>query len=175
MSFRGRLLVFFTIIVVVPMIAVALVLFSLTADSEHGKVDARLAGGLRTALGFYEEARLEARGALRRIAADDQLRASLRLGDKRATAQRLRELVAAEKGIESAAYFKPDGWLGVATASSLPVAAAGATPIRGAREPAADSGDVELAGHAYRARVEELREPAGPPTQVHVLEAASDM
>ena len=38
MSFRGRLLVFFTIIVVVPMIAVALVLFSLTEDSEHGKV-----------------------------------------------------------------------------------------------------------------------------------------
>ena len=42
MSFRGRLLLFFTIIVVVPMIAVALVLFSLTEDSEHGKVDARL-------------------------------------------------------------------------------------------------------------------------------------
>ena len=36
MSFRGRLLVFFTIIVVIPMIAVALVLFSLTEDSEHG-------------------------------------------------------------------------------------------------------------------------------------------
>ena len=32
------------------MIAVALVLFSLTADSEHGKVDARLATGLRTGL-----------------------------------------------------------------------------------------------------------------------------
>ena len=50
MSFRSRLLVFFTIIVVVPMIAVTLVLFSLTQDSEHGKVDARLAAGVRTAL-----------------------------------------------------------------------------------------------------------------------------
>src|SRR5215208_4383212 len=57
MSFRARLLVFFTIIVVIPMIAVALVLFSLTEDSEHGKVDARLASGLRTALSFYEGAR----------------------------------------------------------------------------------------------------------------------
>ena len=61
MSFRGRLLLFFTIIVVVPMIAVALVLFSLTEDSEHGKVDARLAGGMRTALAFFEEGRVEAR------------------------------------------------------------------------------------------------------------------
>ena len=57
MSFRSRLLVFFTIIVVIPMIAVALVLFSLTEDSEHGKVDARLAGGLQTTLSFYEEGR----------------------------------------------------------------------------------------------------------------------
>ena len=54
MSFRGRLLVFFTIIVVIPMIAVALVLFKLTEDSEHGKVDSRLAGGLQTTLSFYE-------------------------------------------------------------------------------------------------------------------------
>ena len=61
MSFRGRLLVFFTIIVVIPMIAVALVLFSLTADSEHGKVDAQLASGLRTTLGFYAEGRNDAR------------------------------------------------------------------------------------------------------------------
>ena len=42
MSFRARLLVFFTIIVVIPMIAVALVLFSLTKDSETGKADAQI-------------------------------------------------------------------------------------------------------------------------------------
>ena len=71
MSFRGRLLVFFTIIVVIPMIAVALVLFSLTEDSEHGKVDARLAGGLRTTL-VASTRRAATRGPLgRRVAASD--------------------------------------------------------------------------------------------------------
>ena len=73
MSFRSRLLVFFTIIVVVPMIAVALVLFALTQDSEHGKVDARLASGVRIALSFYEEGRENARAALARVASDDEL------------------------------------------------------------------------------------------------------
>ena len=46
MSFRSRLLLFFMIIVIVPMIAVALVLFSITADSETGKADAAIAQGL---------------------------------------------------------------------------------------------------------------------------------
>src|SRR5688572_4718505 len=220
MSFRSRLLVFFTIIVVVPMLGVGLVLFSLTSDSEHGKVDARLAGGLRTTLGFYEEARLDARRSLREIAQDDVLRGALRAGDKNATARRLRDLVSGDPNIESAAYYLPDGSLGAAAGSSLPVAAAGATPttrdgeqlgtitastisgtelarssarftgldvrvirgdrvlattIRGAREPEAESGDLEVGGEEYRARAEEFREPAGPPTRIHVLEDASEM
>jgi len=45
-SFRSRLLLFFMIIVIVPMVAVALVLFSITADSETGKADAQIAQGL---------------------------------------------------------------------------------------------------------------------------------
>ena len=220
MSFRGRLLVFFTIIVVVPMMAVGLVLFSLTADSEHGKVDARLAGGLRTTLGFYAEAREGARESLRRIAEDDVLRAALRSGDKDATARRLRDLVSADPNIESAAYRAPDGSLGAAAGGSLPVAAAGTTPmtadgerlgtitastisaqeltrrsarftgldirilrgdrvlattIPGAREGTAESGDIDVAGEEYRARSQEVREPAGPPTRIHVLEDASEM
>ena len=43
MSFRNRLTLFFVLIVVVPMVAVAFVLFSLIATSESGKADARLA------------------------------------------------------------------------------------------------------------------------------------
>ena len=81
MSFRGRLLVFFTIIVVIPMIAVALVLFSLTADSEHGKVDARLAE--RAADGARRSTRRAARtraASLARVAADDELTQALRSG-----------------------------------------------------------------------------------------------
>src|SRR5688572_16819852 len=124
MSFRSRLLIFFTIIVVVPMIGVGLVLFSLTADSEHGKVDARLAGGLRTTLGFYEEARLEARRSLRRISSDPVLRAALRAGDEAAVARRLRDLVGRAPNIEAATYVTPDGPVGAAAGSSFPVAAA---------------------------------------------------
>ena len=49
MSFRGRLFIFFTIIVIVPMAAVAVVLFKITSDSETGKSDSRIAQGLTTA------------------------------------------------------------------------------------------------------------------------------
>ena len=43
MTFRGRLRVFFAIIVIVPMVAIGLALLSITASSERGKTDAGLA------------------------------------------------------------------------------------------------------------------------------------
>src|SRR4051812_50110353 len=61
MSFRSRLLLFFMIIVIVPMIAVALVLFSITADSETGKADAAIAQGLRASFAVYDGDRAKAR------------------------------------------------------------------------------------------------------------------
>ena len=42
MSFRTRLTSFFVLIVVVPMIAVAFLVFRLISDSEQGKADARV-------------------------------------------------------------------------------------------------------------------------------------
>ncbi len=48
MSFRTRLTSFFVLIVVVPMVAVAFLVFRLIGDSEQGKADAR-ANGLATA------------------------------------------------------------------------------------------------------------------------------
>lgn len=217
MSFRSRLLVFFTLIVVVPMIGVALVLFALTEDSEHGKVDSRLAGGLRTTLSFYEGARDDARVALRRIIRDDALSAALRARDDAAIKRRLTELVRADRRL-TVTYVRPGGK--VVAAGGTPVASARATPttgdgkslgtlvvgtttpqaiagrsarftgldvrilrghrllastIRGARSGEAASGDVTLGGNDYRARVEEVREAAGPPTRLHVLEDSSDM
>ena len=73
MSFRARLFLFFVIIVVVPMIAVALVLFSLTKDSETGKADAQIAQGLRVAFAEYSDARASTRSVLSRIARDNEL------------------------------------------------------------------------------------------------------
>ncbi len=48
MSFRTRLTGFFVLIVVVPMIAIAVLVFRLISDSQNGKADAR-AGGLASA------------------------------------------------------------------------------------------------------------------------------
>jgi len=72
MSFRTRLLLFFTIIVVVPMGAVALVLFSITSQSQLGKADARIAEGLRVAFASI------ARTAPRRSRSSSASRASRR-------------------------------------------------------------------------------------------------
>ncbi|MDQ3935300.1 MAG: hypothetical protein M3340_11805, partial [Actinomycetota bacterium] len=73
MSFRSRLLLFFTIIVVIPMVAVALVLFSITEDSETGKADAEIAQGLRSAFFLYDDARDDARRLLDDVARDPAL------------------------------------------------------------------------------------------------------
>ena len=218
-SFRSRLLVFFTIIIVVPMIAVALVLFTLTEDSEHGKVDARLASGVRTAFTLYEEAREDAARPLRRIARDDALRAGLGSGDQRAIERRLRELASASPAIESVALYARDGSLTASAGAEHPVAPATAAPTTAdgtrlgtlavsvmsaeglARRSAAfsglevrvlsgddllastvrgggadaESGDIELGGEEYRARVQEVREGVGPTTRIHVLRDAGEM
>ena len=70
MSFRGRLRVFFTIIVIVPMVAVAAVLYRLTADSETGKADAGIAAGMRVAFSVYDTSAARAESGLRGLAAD---------------------------------------------------------------------------------------------------------
>ncbi len=44
MSFRTRLFSFFVVIVVVPMAAMAFLVFRLIDDSQSGKADARAAG-----------------------------------------------------------------------------------------------------------------------------------
>src|SRR5687767_9867039 len=134
MSFRGRLLVFFTIIVVIPMIAVAIVLFSLTADSEHGKADARLAGALGSALNFYAGSQQEARGALRRVARDDTLRAALRARDRDAIERRLSRLVDGDPDLAAASFFPPDGSAPASAGKPDAIARASAAPTTGRGE-----------------------------------------
>ena len=215
MSFRARLLVFFTIIVVIPMIAVALVLFKLTEDSEHGKVDSRLAGGLHTTLSFYDAARADARAVAGRVASDNELLQALQAGDRAAAKSRLEQLGG---GVKSVTYFAPPdvttvvGGPTVAAAAVEPTTAGGkslgtlavstttpqelartsaqfteldvrvlrsdrvlATTIPGARDPTAESGDVDIGDEEYRARVQEVPDGPGPPTELHVLEDATEM
>ena len=92
-SFRARLRLLFALIVIVPMIALAVVLFLLTGRSETGKADAGIAAGLRAALTVYQETAAASEPALREVAADARLRAALeRRG--RGIEARMRELVA---------------------------------------------------------------------------------
>jgi diguanylate cyclase (GGDEF)-like protein len=105
MSFRGRLRLFFFTIVIVPMIAVALVLFALTAESETGKADAGIAAGLRTAFTAYGEASDRARPMLRRVAGDDRLNEALVDGRERAGKARMERLLRLNPAIVSIDFY----------------------------------------------------------------------
>ena len=102
MSFRGRLGLFFAIIVIVPLVAVGAVLWSLVAASEDGKADARIATGLRVAATEFRAAQRRATPQLRRIGGDRELAAALARGDRAAAARRLRRLTRADTGVVSA-------------------------------------------------------------------------
>ena len=93
MSFRGRLRVFFTIIVIVPMIALAVVLLRLAAQSETGKADAGIATGVRTALAVYEDAERDARAALQRVGQDPVVQAAVTTDDRERVATRVGTLL----------------------------------------------------------------------------------
>src|ERR1700739_1364812 len=62
MSFRARLLTFFVLIVVVPMVAMGVLMFRLISDSQQGKADARAGGLARAAASMYQSEAGLARG-----------------------------------------------------------------------------------------------------------------
>jgi diguanylate cyclase (GGDEF)-like protein len=94
MSFRNRLILFFFLIVVVPMVAVGLVLFDLISNNESGKADARLAANYRAAIHLSEEDRGDADRAAGVIGRDSTLAQALRANDATALEQRANELLA---------------------------------------------------------------------------------
>jgi diguanylate cyclase (GGDEF)-like protein len=127
MSFRTRLFLFFVIIVVVPMIAVALVLFSLTKDSETGKADAQIAQGLRVAFAAYSDAREEASGPLARIVRDPALEEALAAGRVAEVRSRSRAL-ARMYGVEALAAYDIRGRLIAYAGNPAAIAPAVARP-----------------------------------------------
>ena len=126
MSFYGRLRLFFTIIVIVPMLAIAAVLFTLTAESERGKADAGIATGVSVAFSEYAEARAAAADDLRRVAGDERLRRALAEGDTQAARVRLGRLADADPTIVSATLRGPGGEPFARVGSGRGVAAASA-------------------------------------------------
>lgn len=106
MSFRNRLSLFFVLIVLVPMVSVAFVLFRLISDSEAGKADAavmaradvvaRLYGEAEKDAGFYRQAEADAGPPVEEVAADPAFAAALRAGDIEEARERADELASGE-------------------------------------------------------------------------------
>src|SRR5256885_11826717 len=107
MSFRTWLRVFFFSIVIIPMIAVAFVLFKLTGDSETGRADAGIAAGLRNAFAIYTDDARQATPALRAAARDRGLRAALLAHDNRVPAARMNALLRTDPTIAAIAFYSP--------------------------------------------------------------------
>jgi diguanylate cyclase (GGDEF)-like protein len=107
MSFRGRLFIFFTIIVIVPMAAVAVVLFKITSDSETGKSDSRIAQGLTTALAVYQADVDRAQSALTQVARDPRMSRALAKQKQGPIRQRARQILKARPDIAAIAVYDP--------------------------------------------------------------------
>src|SRR6476469_3145144 len=93
MSFRGRLTLFFVLIVIVPMVSVTIVIFSLISNNEEGKANAAVAARLDAATNLAQEAQQEADRAARAVGADVPLASALRRGDDAAVQRRATVLV----------------------------------------------------------------------------------
>jgi diguanylate cyclase (GGDEF)-like protein len=133
MSFRGRLRLFFALIVIVPMIALGVALFVLSARTETGKADAGIATAARTALAAYREEAIRARGALRRVTRDPALQRAVARGRTGAAGRRLPGLVRGE--VVAASLWSPDGARLAAAGSSRAVAHAGSALVTRAGGP----------------------------------------
>ena len=90
-SFRNRLRLFFVIIVVVPMMAVALVLFQIVTRSEETQTDAQLSEAQRVASNLYRASASRANAAGQEIVDDDGLREAIADGDPARIEARLDE------------------------------------------------------------------------------------
>ncbi len=98
-SFRGRLRLFFAVIVVVPMIAVAIVLFQLVGANDTAKVNSRLAEAQVAATGLFNEERDNARAVVRQAESDVDLATAI--NDKKAADIRTQlSKLASDAGIE---------------------------------------------------------------------------
>jgi diguanylate cyclase (GGDEF)-like protein len=81
-SFRGRLTLFFLLIVVLPMIALAVLVTQVTTQSGNGKADARLASGLQVSLAVYRRDVAQAKLAATKLGKSVTLGNALRSGNR---------------------------------------------------------------------------------------------
>ena len=91
-SFRSRLRLFFVVIVVVPMITMAVVLFQLIVASERSQTDARLSQAQTVAQEVLREEQAEAGEAAETIGSDQGLADARENDDRNAIQERLDQL-----------------------------------------------------------------------------------
>ena len=82
MSFRGRLGLFFLLIVVVPMIAIAFLVLRVAGDSASGKTDAALGQDLEIATNLYDARVADARAAGKDVATDRAFQRAMASGNE---------------------------------------------------------------------------------------------
>src|SRR5215217_6928348 len=116
MSFRGRLTLFFLLIVVLPMIAVAVLVMQIVTESTNGKADARLAEGLDSGLTVYRDDAAAASRAAKQVATEPSVSAAISAGSGPAAAAVAEGLVG-EHGIRAVELEAATGET-VATAGS---------------------------------------------------------
>jgi len=111
MSFRRRLTLFFVLIVVLPMVALAAIVVQVAGSSRTGKADATLSAGLETGLSLYRDEQREAEQAARRAAADPALAAAIRSGDPERAAAAANRIVRRGGLVSLTVLFRADNEL----------------------------------------------------------------
>jgi diguanylate cyclase (GGDEF)-like protein len=89
MSFRNRLIAFFAVLVILPLLVVAAVGFVLASEAEQNKTKARLLEAQRSSSGLFREFQDRAQAAARVIGQDAQLSAAIRSGKRPRIQRRL--------------------------------------------------------------------------------------
>jgi diguanylate cyclase (GGDEF)-like protein len=121
MSFRGRLSLFFLLIVVLPMVAFAVLVTQVVSESTNGKADARLTQALHTSVSLYRDDAASARTAAKRLAQDPALATAL-AADDRAQIETVVRQLAATNDIDSLVLEDPSGAPIASVGSRVPVA-----------------------------------------------------
>ena len=125
-SFRNRLRLFFFVIVVVPMVAVALVLFQLVSKSDDAEVDARLSQAQRSATGLYLADQQRAGNVAKSIAGDPGLQDQIARKNQQGIQARLDTLAASQGARQALLSLRG---LGDFTAGAAPTVAGRSTGL----------------------------------------------
>jgi diguanylate cyclase (GGDEF)-like protein len=162
-SFRARLTLFFVLIVVLPMAAVAILVTEVASESQSGKSDARLATAVQTALSLYRDGVDAATEGARQAGRDPALAEALRSGDAAAAQEAVRRL-SDELDVASLTVEDPSGRR-LASAGAEDTVATSEIEMRGPEGPI---GTVAAAGLRADAYVDEILDLTGSDAAVLV-------